>query len=292
MSPDIGPVVERIRDMAAAQGTWELRSGEVAALLGIEETELCRRVYAASLQKRSVLELSAATGSFGPDSVPELLALLELFYGGQAERDLERAGLFFPHERRVDIQETFLSVAARRLSAHVPEEATFSAMLRTFGKFEAARDAYLRELPSVDELVREAVEAYCRGRTFGIPALARGAVEGTLRLLLARKVLSLDAVLGPVLERLRAQALREGYLRERPRPEAEAEPEDRRAARAARERAQAVLGLQGRRLTPELLRAQYRRLMKRFHPDVNPSGLERSKQINAAYALLCAAVAP
>jgi hypothetical protein len=290
VSPDLRPLIDRIRARAGACGTWELGSGEVASLLGIDGTELCRRVYAASLERRAVLDLSAATGTFGPDTVSELLAVLELFYGREAERELERAGLFFPHDRRVDIQEVFLSVAARRLASHVPEEAKFSAMLRALGRFEAARDAYLRELPTTDELVRESAAAYCRSRSFGIPELAAGAVEATLRLFLRRKVLSLDAVLGPLVERLRAQALREGYLRERPRAEAEGEPGERRAARAERERAQAVLELQGHRLTAELLRRQYRRLMKRFHPDVNPSGLERAKQINAAYALLVVAV--
>jgi DnaJ-class molecular chaperone len=34
------------------------------------------------------------------------------------------------------------------------------------------------------------------------------------------------------------------------------------------------------------LRSRYRQLMMRHHPDADPAGLERCKDVNAAYALL------
>jgi hypothetical protein len=280
--------------MASTGRPWELRAGEIASLLGIDEPELYRRVYAATLGHRPVLDLSVATGAFGPDNMGELVSLLELFYGPAAERELEQAGLFLTHERRVDVLEAFLSVASRRLSAHVVDARKFSAMLRAFGKYETARDAYLRELPSVDDLVRDAAAAFCGTRSFGIPELARGTVESTLRMFLRRKVLAMDAVLASLLSRLHAQAVREGYVRTRPRPAQEGPAGQAReelvSATAERERALRMLELSGRKPTPELLRSQYRRLMKRYHPDVNPAGLERSKEINVAYGLLVAAL--
>ena len=36
------------------------------------------------------------------------------------------------------------------------------------------------------------------------------------------------------------------------------------------------------------LRRRYRELIMRYHPDVNPSGLERCKDITAAYSFLAA----
>ena len=295
MSPDIGPVIDQIRAKAAGGKPWSLRGEEVATLLGIDSIELYRRAYAASLQARAVIDLSVVTGTFGPENVSELVALLDLFYGATAERDLEQAGIFFGHERRVDILETFLSVASRRLVAHVVDEGKLSAMLRTFGTYEAARDAYLAELPSVEHFLIEAVEVYCRGKVFGAPELARGTAEATLRLFLRRKIVSMDDVLRPVVDRLLAQAVREGYVKRKPRPAREKPASDAesdlRVATAERERAQRALEIQGKRLTPELLRSQYRWLMKRYHPDVNPEGLERAKQITAAYSLLSAALA-
>ena len=40
----------------------------------------------------------------------------------------------------------------------------------------------------------------------------------------------------------------------------------------------------------DALRTRYRQLMMRHHPDVDPSGLERCKDVNVAYALLIAEV--
>jgi curved DNA-binding protein CbpA len=55
------------------------------------------------------------------------------------------------------------------------------------------------------------------------------------------------------------------------------------------ERARRVLELDGRPLDVAELKRRYKRLMKRFHPDVNPGGLRRCQEINAAYALLLSA---
>ena len=43
--------------------------------------------------------------------------------------------------------------------------------------------------------------------------------------------------------------------------------------------------------TAEILRARYRELMMRHHPDADPSGLERCKDVNVAYSLLIAEAA-
>jgi DnaJ-class molecular chaperone len=38
--------------------------------------------------------------------------------------------------------------------------------------------------------------------------------------------------------------------------------------------------------TAESLRARYRELMMRHHPDADPNGLERCKDVNVAYSML------
>jgi curved DNA-binding protein CbpA len=44
-------------------------------------------------------------------------------------------------------------------------------------------------------------------------------------------------------------------------------------------------------LSVSYLKAQYKALMKRYHPDVNPRGLRACQRINEAYALLLASAA-
>ena len=83
---------------------------------------------------------------------------------------------------------------------------------------------------------------------------------------------------------MRRQAMEEGYLKNEGRraaaePAGQIEPDVVEAARRA-------LGVAGLPLSRRLLRDRYRALMKRFHPDVNPGGLELAKDINAAYSRL------
>ena len=60
--------------------------------------------------------------------------------------------------------------------------------------------------------------------------------------------------------------------------------------REARRRSWAltVMGFSRGGFTAESLRARYRELMMRHHPDADPTGLERCKDVNVAYSLLIA----
>ena len=72
--------------MAPTGRPWELRAGEIASLLGIAEPELYRRVYAATLGRRPILDLSVATAAFGPDNMGELVTLLLISFALSLEK--------------------------------------------------------------------------------------------------------------------------------------------------------------------------------------------------------------
>jgi hypothetical protein len=109
-------------------------------------------------------------------------------------------------------------------------------------------------------------------------------------------VLELPTLLVRVGLRLFEIAVAAGYAR---RPEDEAEEKKRRRAGErdgasrgavgstdAREWACRVLELSPRDATELTVKRQYKRLMLRFHPDVNPRGLRKAQELNQAYALL------
>jgi hypothetical protein len=87
--------------------------------------------------------------------------------------------------------------------------------------------------------------------------------------------------------------VREGYA-ERPREEQDEQAEagsgggsgPRGSELARLERARRVLGLDNRPLTLPVLKSRYKRLMKQYHPDVNPAGLARCQEITAAYSVV------
>jgi hypothetical protein len=111
--------------------------------------------------------------------------------------------------------------------------------------------------------------------------------------MLARHVLDRRALLAGLEERLRLAAAQLGFM----------DPEDRARAGEATDSedgrgstrhtwARRVMGFGGHVLTPDILRVRYRELMMRHHPDVDPSGLERCKDVNVAYSLLIGEAAP
>jgi len=100
-------------------------------------------------------------------------------------------------------------------------------------------------------------------------------------------VLDRSGLLVGLAERLRLAAAQLGYVD----PEDQPRPGERSSAGSVRRAdrrtwAREVMGLDGQSYSAADLRRQYRRLMMHYHPDVDPSGLERCKDINAAYAIL------
>ncbi|TVQ23841.1 MAG: hypothetical protein EA382_09175 [Spirochaetaceae bacterium] len=90
------------------------------------------------------------------------------------------------------------------------------------------------------------------------------------------------------MEILQTVARHEGYLRARRIDDEQTGTDSNGHSRGEspadrRDAALRVLGIHGR-VDPRSVRDAYRRLMRRYHPDVNPDGLEMAKRINNAYA--------
>jgi hypothetical protein len=106
-----------------------------------------------------------------------------------------------------------------------------------------------------------------------------------------RHVLDGRSLVAGLVERLKLAAAAMGYLDPEDRSRAEGAPAGAARGEASRHAwARQVMGLDGGAFSAGELRAAYRRLMMRYHPDVNPSGLERCKDINAAYSILISQV--
>jgi hypothetical protein len=283
----LDPLLERIGGLEATGSPWSLSSAEIRDLLGVDRSEYYRRIAAAEAAGNRLVGLGAATGRFAQDNIGELVTLLELFCGADAERRLQEAGVFFTHSEQAEILQVFHSLSAETVRGHRLHGEEFSAMLRAFGRWEQAVSVYLAEYLSMEALVEAAVDRHCVRRSFGLPALARANVARLLGYFFQKHVLDTHVLLAPIRAALFAQAVREGFA-EAPRArdweagaEARKQPAEEQALRACK-----VMGIEPAALTLTLLKGQYKRLMKCYHPDINPEGLCRCQQINAAYGLL------
>lgn len=283
---DPNPVIDRIQEMVSCGQSWFLDAVEIRDLLGVSSEEFYRRIYAAESRDHPLISLNSATGSYSQENIWEFVALVELFCGAETEASLETAGIFFTHPEQMEILGVFLAEAAAALRSHQVDAEQFSAMLRTFRRFERARDVYIREYFPISELFERAVVTYCTDRAFAIPQLARANVKRLLEFFFQKHVLEVHSIFAVLIERLLRQAAAEGYA---------AKDEWMREEQAATGiadssshlyRARKAMNLEGRALTLPLLKAQYKRLMKIYHPDINPQGLRRCQEITAAYSLL------
>ncbi|MFW6261493.1 MAG: DnaJ domain-containing protein [Spirochaetota bacterium] len=268
-------LIDQLQRRVEADGTWEVSSDELADRF--ETVDYYRAVYEAA---------QVSVDVYTPDNVGELLVLLDHLTGRDYREAFREAGLYLTHEDRIDLTERFTRTVRHAIVLHTPEPETFRAMLREFRRYDRAEFHYLRTFFDTDELVRRCAEEYLESRA--APAL-EATVEAYLRLLLQRHIVDLHTLAPALMEILRTVARHEGALPGGGREEDEDDAGDRRASTGPaddRSWALRVLGFAARNPARNEIRDQYRMLMRRYHPDVNPDGLEAAKEINEAYGIL------
>ena len=277
-------LIRKIDELEGYGGPWSLGATEIRDLLGVSAEQFYRRIYQAENGGHPLISLAAASGSYSQENIWEFVALVELFCGAETEARLERAGIFFSHPEQMEILGIFLQESAAALRLHQVDTEQFSAMLRTFGRFETARDVYIGEYLPLEALVDRAAAVYCDQHSFSIPKLARANVKQLLHFFFQKHVLEVGSIFALLNERLLREAAARGYAKAEERTTGQRG--DAGTASLQLHSARRVMNLEGRSLSLELLKSQYKRLMKIYHPDINPQGLRRCQEITAAYSLL------
>ncbi len=290
----LGGLIDEIERQERAGRSWRLTPTHLQRILGLSPERYYQEIYGAQVAGHPLIGLSLALEPFSQTSAPALVAVLEHLCGAGAEGALERAGVFFSHEQQAEIMAEFLSGAAGAVREHRFQDEEFAAMLRTFGRFPEARRVYLDHFFDLDDLQERAARRYCAGRTFTLPELALANAREVLRAFFARHVLRRRSIFAALSDAFHRAAVDAGFAGEqrtsrgrRARTEAPQPP-----ARSAAARARRAMGLGPGPLTARGLKARYKQLMKRYHPDVNPNGLSRCQEITAAYATLVPLAAP
>lgn len=290
-------ILDSVLAQQRESGRWVLSADTVRELLGIDHADFYRRIYEEAMRGNRMVDLGMTTARFRQENAGELVTLLELFEGTTAERELERAGIFFSNETRFEITSRLLRRAGEAASAHTVDRAAFEAMLGRLGSYRRARGRYLDEYFSMADLIADTAREYVEVAGYPDPEFAAANVRDLLEHYFSRHVLERETVLAAVCIQLFEIALEVGAVR---RPEDEWAREQReRRERERRDREDGTDPLRRAREVMELqdavgpvstsrLKAQYKALMKRYHPDVNPRGLRACQHINEAYSLLLA----
>jgi hypothetical protein len=283
---ELTALVQRLTDLVDDSGDWSISSDDVLALLGVEPVLFWRSVHAV----RDRIGFADAIDGWSQDTAGDLVTVLESIYGQRAEEALTRAGLFIPWSLGVGLIEELLFRARRLAAAHELLNDELEAMLRHTGSVRRAVAIYLEAHVDVESLIDGCADSF---RVLEeLPAVGEITAAAWLRRMFARHVLDRGSLLVGLAERLRLAAALLGYID----PEDRARADQARQAGGSREPARRawarkVMGFSQDPFNAESLRARYRELMMRHHPDADPSGLERCKDVNVAYSLLIAEAA-
>jgi hypothetical protein len=281
---ELDALVDRLTTLTELDGAWSISSDEVLALLGVDPVVFWRAIH----RVRDRIGFADAIDGWTQDTAGDLVTVLEGMYGSPAEARLTGAGLFVPWVLGVELLEELLSRAQRFSAAHELRTEELAAMLRHAGTVRGAVEIYLDEYADLEALIDGCADSFRVLKD--LPPAAAVTAAAWLRRMDARHLFAKRGLLAGLEERLRLAAALLGYVDpdDRPRGARAAGAEEEPRVSRRRRWALGVMGLSPRDCTADDLRARYRQLMMRYHPDADPTGLERCKDVNVAYSLLIA----
>jgi hypothetical protein len=274
-------------------GAWSVSSEEVMRVLGVEPVVFWRALHAVGAR----ISFSDAIDGWTQDTVGDLVTFLEEVLGHDAEDALTRAGLFVPHALGIELTEDLLTSARRFCAGHEIHGEELEAMIRYRRTVRGAVELYCGEYANLDALVEVCAESFRIRKN--LPEIAEATAARYLRRMFTAHVLSREGLLALLAHRLRHAAAEKGFVDpdERPRGSHSAGGargggstggggDTPRGTSYRRAWALRVMGLEESACDAGALRERYRAMMMRYHPDVDPAGLERCKDVNVAYSLL------
>jgi hypothetical protein len=283
---ELTALAERLTELIDDSGSWGISSEEVLGLLGVDPVVFWRAVHGV----RDRIGFADAIDGWSQDTVGDLVTVLESIFGHRAEEALTKAGLFIPWSLGVGLIEELLFRARRLAAAHEVRADELEAMLRHTGSVRGAVEIYLDAHVDVDALIDDCADSFRILEE--LPPVGRVTAAAWLRRMFARHVLDRRSLLVGLAERLRLAAALLGFIDPEDRARAEqGRPEGDSGDSPRRAWARKVMGFSQAAFTAESLRERYRQLMMRHHPDADPTGLERCKDVNVAYSMLISVAA-
>ncbi|MCB1306904.1 MAG: J domain-containing protein [Leptospiraceae bacterium] len=260
---------------------WNLPVDYVLSLTETSREDYFRTLYQMEMDDNARPDFA---DEFNPENTETLVRFLRGCGYTSAESRLHRAGYFFTTDQLLHWLEFFQSVTLSRMQNHPIDREQLEIALAGCRHFEDGAQFYCECVFERDEFIHFAADLYLQ------------------RYQIARHHLSLEILEGFLLERIRLGWLRwedlcriySEHLRARAREwglpgvdEEEAESWLHGAITPEVARALRTLELPAHRMPePAKLKKQYRALLKKYHPDVNPEGAERTRQLIVAFSII------
>ncbi|WP_028974751.1 J domain-containing protein [Spirochaeta cellobiosiphila] len=262
-------------------GHWKIKKDEIFNILDLD----IRQVYQDIHRSKTPL-LNFHKELYKDKDSGTLISLLETLGYFQAERLFVQKGLHLGYDDIITLQEDFLKEIQTATEIHTMDFYTFLNMYDHSKNFHLAYPLYIEEFFPLAYLKKQTLDSFLIGKPNYKTNPGRTRIEEMLDELVKRRILDYYNLFSPVLKQLR-----EFILTQREAPEIR--PRERIGEDKGREtlttdplmKYRTLLNLP-RQFDLADLKQAYKKMMREYHPDVNPRGLEMSKRINEAYGVL------
>ena len=243
-------------------GSFEITLDDLCGRLSIHLVDAYRTLYSAAPEISGYIPERFDAGNVG--MLAEFLNRLNEYDVYQVFRS---AGVHLASEDISELSAIYFDQVNAAIAAHIPQTSEFRMMYTRFRNLRRAFKVYLDYFFEAKTYYDDSIANFIGLRRYTFPALGRLTVRRYLDLLFDRHVISFESVCEPLYDRL---------------------VNNGRKKVEVNSAALKALGLSSLPSDKQDLRLQYKSLMKTYHPDVNPAGLEMSRKINTAYAELLA----
>jgi len=257
-------LLEFAESQLCTTGTFKISLEALCSRIGVSQVDAYRTLY------QNQTEISGYIPEyFDLENMSLLAQFLSRLSGGEAESMFQTAGAYLSSSDLSELAALYYDTAVNAIAGHTPQKEVYCQMYTRFKTHRRAFDVYIDYFFDIDHIFDDTVTAFLSGQGYTLPHLGRVSTRRGLSLLLERHVISISAVFGNLYDILTGENRREEGVND-----------------PSRHPALRILGLNNPPKNKRELRLHYKTLMKTYHPDVNPDGLEMSKKINAAYAEL------
>ncbi len=296
MMTAVNKIIEHIARISKKMGYWAITADEVMEITQLEPYKFKRYLE----QARITVNMPKHMNIFSNDNPGDLITLLECIYG--KNKDMEKLfsekGIFINYENMIELNDLLINSANEIMSKHEINENMFQEILNETKSFEEAKDIYLNEEFNIDEIIEKTCLSYVSLNKFQLDKLAKRNTLKYLNSLFERKILNKNTVLSNVVYKLKQYAIKihfyqeesddyssNYYYEDKNNVNQGNEGQKHLKKPSRKEIAKSILGIKGE-FDINILRKKYRNMMKIYHPDINPQGLQKSQEINAAYSVL------
>ena len=256
---------------------WKISLDHVLQILHLNKEDYYKRLYSS---RNNLSGSIIPADEFDPNNINDLVCFLEACGYNNAESQFYRAGYYFSETRLNDWTEFFISVCMSKLKSHIIDRDLIETAIAGSMNFKDAANYYCDAAIDRDELIEFACNCYLNRYEIGFHHLSKYTLTDFIKRHLKSRIIRWEDIDGVLYDDLFEKAVKWGFIK--------GEAKNSRKIKINKKIKEALRALNFNNGNPDTdeLKTRYRDLMKKFHPDINPEGLEKTRRINQAYALL------